>query len=88
MPLDGKQNSSGDRNSEDLLRYCFVYLYIEVTPAPFAAGQRLPYVPPVPKPDTGGPVFSSGASGLDGIGRGAAAASAIIAPSPGGVAGE
>ncbi|XAO23105.1 hypothetical protein I312_101883 [Cryptococcus bacillisporus CA1280] len=60
---------------------------LEVTPAPFAAGQRLPYVPPVPKPDTGGPMFSSGASGLDGIGPGAAAASAIIAPSPGGVAG-
>ncbi|KIR55516.1 hypothetical protein I315_02105 [Cryptococcus gattii Ru294] len=60
---------------------------LEVTPAPFAAGQRLPYVPPVPKPDTGGPMLSSGASGLDGIGPGAAAASAIIAPSPGGVAG-
>ncbi|KIR43652.1 hypothetical protein I307_00309 [Cryptococcus deuterogattii 99/473] len=55
--------------------------------APFAAGQRLPYVPPVPKPDSGGPMFSSGASALDGIGPAAAAASAIIAPSPGGIAG-
>lgn len=33
-------------------------------------------------------MFSSGASALDGIGPAAAAASAIIAPSPGGIAGE
>ncbi|OWZ31324.1 hypothetical protein C356_05843 [Cryptococcus neoformans c45] len=60
---------------------------LEVTPAPFPASQRLPYVPAVPRPDSGGGMFPSSASSLGVAGPATAAASAIIPPAPGGVAG-
>ncbi|WVQ70917.1 hypothetical protein IAR50_000442 [Cryptococcus sp. DSM 104548] len=63
---------------------------LEVTPPPFSASQRLPYVPPVPKLESGGgSAFLSGASSLGRHGPGpvAAASSTIIPPAPGGMAG-
>ncbi|ODN84435.1 hypothetical protein L202_00385 [Cryptococcus amylolentus CBS 6039] len=63
---------------------------LEVTPPPFSASQRLPYVPPIPRLETGGgSAFPSGASSVGGHGPGpvAAAASTTIPPAPGGMAG-
>nr|ODO02729.1 hypothetical protein L204_01468 [Cryptococcus depauperatus CBS 7855] len=57
---------------------------LEVSPAPFAASQRLPFTPAIPRPDAG-----SVRSGSLPIGPGpvAAAATAIIQPTPGAIAG-
>ncbi|OCF31085.1 hypothetical protein I316_07216 [Kwoniella heveanensis BCC8398] len=58
---------------------------LEVTPPPFAASQRLPYTPAFARADLPG-THPSGASSLGAGGPVTAAASAIIPPTPGGIA--